>query len=46
MEPGFSMLERLGETIKVGFALGLNMEGSEKTLASLINEFGDNAVEK
>lgn len=45
-QPGFSMLERLGETIKVGLALGLNMDGCEKTLESLINEFGDKAVKK
>ncbi|GKA15007.1 RNA-directed DNA polymerase, eukaryota, reverse transcriptase zinc-binding domain protein [Tanacetum coccineum] len=44
--PGFSMLERLEETIKVGLALGLNMEGCEKTLASLINENGDEAETK
>ncbi|GJZ24777.1 RNA-directed DNA polymerase, eukaryota, partial [Tanacetum coccineum] len=33
---GFSLLERLEETIKVGLALGLNMEGCESTLAALI----------
>ncbi|GJX03840.1 hypothetical protein Tco_0189756 [Tanacetum coccineum] len=32
----FSMIERLEETIRVGLALGLNMDGCEKTLASLI----------
>ncbi|PWA92161.1 RNA-directed DNA polymerase, eukaryota, Reverse transcriptase zinc-binding domain protein [Artemisia annua] len=40
-QPGFSLLERLEETIKVGLALGLNMEGCEKTLASLIADKGD-----
>ncbi|GJY06599.1 RNA-directed DNA polymerase, eukaryota [Tanacetum coccineum] len=35
-QTGFSMLERLEETIKVGLALGLNMEGCESTLASLV----------
>ncbi|PWA63388.1 hypothetical protein CTI12_AA349520 [Artemisia annua] len=40
-KPGFSLLVRLEETIKVGLALGLNMEGCEKTLASLIAEKGD-----
>ncbi|GJS06437.1 putative RNA-directed DNA polymerase, eukaryota, reverse transcriptase zinc-binding domain protein [Tanacetum coccineum] len=44
--PSFSMLERLEETIKVGLALGLNMKGCEKTLASLINENGDEAETK
>lgn len=44
--PGFSMLERLEETIKVGLALGLDMEGCEKTLASLINEIGDKDLNK
>ncbi|PWA89223.1 RNA-directed DNA polymerase, eukaryota, Reverse transcriptase zinc-binding domain protein [Artemisia annua] len=39
-QPGFSLLERLEETIKVGLALGLNMEGCEKTLASLIADKG------
>nr|GEZ79677.1 RNA-directed DNA polymerase, eukaryota, reverse transcriptase zinc-binding domain protein [Tanacetum cinerariifolium] len=43
-QPGFSMLERLEETIKVGLALGLNMEGCEHTLASIINEKGDKVV--
>nr|GEY55309.1 RNA-directed DNA polymerase, eukaryota [Tanacetum cinerariifolium] len=38
--PGFSMLERLEETIKIGLALGLNMEGCETTLASLITDKG------
>ncbi|GJU27390.1 putative RNA-directed DNA polymerase, eukaryota, reverse transcriptase zinc-binding domain protein [Tanacetum coccineum] len=33
---GFSLLERLEETIKVGLTLGLNMEGCESTLAGLI----------
>ncbi|GJW90508.1 putative RNA-directed DNA polymerase, eukaryota, reverse transcriptase zinc-binding domain protein [Tanacetum coccineum] len=32
----FSLVEHLEETIKVGLALGLNMEGCENTLASLI----------
>nr|GEW65887.1 RNA-directed DNA polymerase, eukaryota, reverse transcriptase zinc-binding domain protein [Tanacetum cinerariifolium] len=39
--PGFSILERLEETIKVGLALGLNMEGCESTLASLVAEKGE-----
>ncbi|GJY77506.1 reverse transcriptase domain, reverse transcriptase zinc-binding domain protein [Tanacetum coccineum] len=43
---GFSMIERLEETIKVGLALGFNMEGCEKTLASLIAENGDIKVIK
>nr|GEY14186.1 hypothetical protein [Tanacetum cinerariifolium] len=38
---GFSMIERLEETIKVGLALGLNMDGCETTLASLIAGKGD-----
>ncbi|GKC92973.1 RNA-directed DNA polymerase, eukaryota, partial [Tanacetum coccineum] len=38
---GFSMLERLEETIKVGLALGFNMEGCENNIASLIAENGD-----
>nr|GEY51299.1 RNA-directed DNA polymerase, eukaryota, reverse transcriptase zinc-binding domain protein [Tanacetum cinerariifolium] len=38
---GFSLLERLDEKFKVGLALGLNMEGCEKTLASLIAGKGD-----
>ncbi|GJX60146.1 putative RNA-directed DNA polymerase, eukaryota, reverse transcriptase zinc-binding domain protein [Tanacetum coccineum] len=37
----FSLLERLTETIKVGMALGLNMEGCENTLASLIADNGE-----
>nr|GEZ57225.1 RNA-directed DNA polymerase, eukaryota, reverse transcriptase zinc-binding domain protein [Tanacetum cinerariifolium] len=41
---GFSMLERLEETIKVGLAMGLNMEGCKSTLASLIGNIGDNVV--
>ncbi|GJX36639.1 RNA-directed DNA polymerase, eukaryota, reverse transcriptase zinc-binding domain protein [Tanacetum coccineum] len=45
-KPGFSMLERLEDTIRVGLALGLNMEGCEKTLASLITEKGDNVETK
>ncbi|GKE26882.1 RNA-directed DNA polymerase, eukaryota, reverse transcriptase zinc-binding domain protein, partial [Tanacetum coccineum] len=36
--PGFSQLE---ETIKVGMALGLNMEGCETTLASLVAGHGE-----
>ncbi|GJX21028.1 hypothetical protein Tco_0223705 [Tanacetum coccineum] len=39
-QPGFSLLDRLDETIKVGLALGLNMEGCEKTLASHIANKG------
>ncbi|GJZ38058.1 putative RNA-directed DNA polymerase, eukaryota, reverse transcriptase zinc-binding domain protein, partial [Tanacetum coccineum] len=38
---GFSMVDRLEETIKVGSALGFNMKGCESTLASLIAENGD-----
>ncbi|GKC35854.1 RNA-directed DNA polymerase, eukaryota, reverse transcriptase zinc-binding domain protein [Tanacetum coccineum] len=38
---GFSMLERLEEMIKVGMALGLNMEGCKSTLASLVADKGD-----
>nr|GEV72211.1 RNA-directed DNA polymerase, eukaryota [Tanacetum cinerariifolium] len=41
IQSGFSMIERLEETIKVGLALGLNMDGCEKTLASLIAGTGD-----
>ncbi|GJU07833.1 RNA-directed DNA polymerase, eukaryota, reverse transcriptase zinc-binding domain protein [Tanacetum coccineum] len=37
----FSLVERLEETIKVGLALGLNMEGCENTLASLIAGNGE-----
>nr|GEZ76253.1 RNA-directed DNA polymerase, eukaryota [Tanacetum cinerariifolium] len=33
---GFSLIERLQETIKVGTALGLNMEGCENTLIEMI----------
>ncbi|PWA72841.1 hypothetical protein CTI12_AA072720 [Artemisia annua] len=44
--PGSSMQEHLEETIKVGLALGLDMEGCEKTLASLINEIGDKDLNK
>ncbi|PWA95475.1 hypothetical protein CTI12_AA008630 [Artemisia annua] len=45
-KPGFSMIERLEETIKVGHALGINMEGCEETLASLIAEKGEKLVNK
>nr|GEV12839.1 putative RNA-directed DNA polymerase, eukaryota, reverse transcriptase zinc-binding domain protein [Tanacetum cinerariifolium] len=38
---GFSMLERLEETIKIGTALGLNMEGCENNLTTLIANNGD-----
>ncbi|GKB93516.1 putative RNA-directed DNA polymerase, eukaryota, reverse transcriptase zinc-binding domain protein [Tanacetum coccineum] len=41
---GFSMVERLEETIKVGVALGFNMEGYENTLASLIAANRDTTV--
>ena len=34
----FSMLECIEEMIKVGLALGLNMEGCKTTLASLVAE--------
>ncbi|GJX71226.1 reverse transcriptase domain, reverse transcriptase zinc-binding domain protein [Tanacetum coccineum] len=43
---GFSLLERLKETIKVGLALGLNMEGCENTLAALIANNGERMVDK
>ncbi|GJY36035.1 hypothetical protein Tco_0421413, partial [Tanacetum coccineum] len=35
-QAGFSIIQRLEETIKVGIALGLNMEGCENTLTSLL----------
>ncbi|GJV95118.1 hypothetical protein Tco_1546695 [Tanacetum coccineum] len=35
---------RLEETIKVGLAMGLNMDGCETTLASLIANIGDTVV--
>ncbi|GKA62486.1 hypothetical protein Tco_0762005 [Tanacetum coccineum] len=38
---GFSMIARLEEMIKVGIALGFNMEGCENTPTSLIAENGD-----
>nr|GEU87648.1 RNA-directed DNA polymerase, eukaryota [Tanacetum cinerariifolium] len=37
---GFSVIEKLEETIKVGLALGLNMKGCESTLTSLIANIG------
>ncbi|GKB13345.1 reverse transcriptase domain, reverse transcriptase zinc-binding domain protein [Tanacetum coccineum] len=40
-QTGFSMIQRLEETIKVGMALGLNMEGCENTLASLVADNGE-----
>nr|GEX53010.1 RNA-directed DNA polymerase, eukaryota, reverse transcriptase zinc-binding domain protein [Tanacetum cinerariifolium] len=40
-QPSYSVLDRLEETIKVGLALGLNMEGCKKTLATLIAEKGE-----
>ncbi|GJS44824.1 hypothetical protein Tco_0594945 [Tanacetum coccineum] len=43
---GFSLLERLEETIKVGLALGLNMKGCENTLAALIANNGERMVDK
>ncbi|GJZ84430.1 reverse transcriptase domain, reverse transcriptase zinc-binding domain protein [Tanacetum coccineum] len=43
---GFSLVERLEEMIKVGLALGLNMEGCECTLAALIANNGDLKVDK
>ncbi|GJS35629.1 RNA-directed DNA polymerase, eukaryota, reverse transcriptase zinc-binding domain protein [Tanacetum coccineum] len=45
-QPGFSLLEKLEETIKVDLALGLNMEGCDKTLASLIVDKGGITVNK
>nr|GFB07118.1 hypothetical protein [Tanacetum cinerariifolium] len=41
-QAGFSMIQRLEETIKVGTALGLNMEGCENNLANLLA--GMNAI--
>ncbi|GJV93110.1 RNA-directed DNA polymerase, eukaryota [Tanacetum coccineum] len=38
---GFSMVERLEETIKIGTTLGLNMKGCENTLAALIANNGE-----
>nr|GEX44231.1 RNA-directed DNA polymerase, eukaryota, reverse transcriptase zinc-binding domain protein [Tanacetum cinerariifolium] len=38
---GFLMVERLEKTIKVGLALGLNMEGCENTFATLIATNGE-----
>ncbi|GJX97094.1 hypothetical protein Tco_0352892 [Tanacetum coccineum] len=38
---GISMLEQLEETIKVGMALGFNMDGCEATLEKIIAEIGD-----
>ncbi|GJZ83465.1 RNA-directed DNA polymerase, eukaryota, reverse transcriptase zinc-binding domain protein [Tanacetum coccineum] len=38
---GFSLVERLEETIKVGTTLGLNMEGCETTFSSLIADNGE-----
>nr|GEV73253.1 RNA-directed DNA polymerase, eukaryota, reverse transcriptase zinc-binding domain protein [Tanacetum cinerariifolium] len=38
---GFSLVERLKETIKVRLALGLNIEGCENTLATLIANNGE-----
>jgi hypothetical protein len=43
---GFSLVERLEETIKVGLALGLNMEGCENTVATLIANNGELIVDK
>ncbi|GJV94799.1 hypothetical protein Tco_1546376, partial [Tanacetum coccineum] len=45
-QSGFSILERLEETIKVGLALGLNIEGCENTLSALITKNGDVMVNK
>nr|GEX01250.1 RNA-directed DNA polymerase, eukaryota, reverse transcriptase zinc-binding domain protein [Tanacetum cinerariifolium] len=38
---GISMIEQPEETIKVGMALGFNMEGCEATLEKIIGEMGD-----
>ncbi|GKE04646.1 reverse transcriptase domain, reverse transcriptase zinc-binding domain protein [Tanacetum coccineum] len=38
---GISMLEQLEDTIKVGVALGFNMDGCEATLEKIIAEMGD-----
>nr|GEZ46144.1 RNA-directed DNA polymerase, eukaryota, reverse transcriptase zinc-binding domain protein [Tanacetum cinerariifolium] len=46
MQPCFSLLHRLEETIKVGMALGLNMEGCGKTLTYLIADKGGFVVNK
>ncbi|GJR53984.1 RNA-directed DNA polymerase, eukaryota, reverse transcriptase zinc-binding domain protein [Tanacetum coccineum] len=43
---GISMLEQLEETIKVGMALGFNMDGCEATLEKIIAEMGDVNVNK
>ncbi|GJY44702.1 reverse transcriptase domain, reverse transcriptase zinc-binding domain protein [Tanacetum coccineum] len=45
-QTGFSMIQRLEETIKVGMALGLNMEGCENTLASLVADYGEFTMNK
>ena len=42
----FSLIERIEETIKVGMALGLNMDGCESTLATLIVNNGELKVDK
>ncbi|GJR32563.1 RNA-directed DNA polymerase, eukaryota, reverse transcriptase zinc-binding domain protein [Tanacetum coccineum] len=39
IQTGFSMIGRLEETIRVGLALSLNLDGCEKTLASLIADW-------
>nr|GEY34371.1 hypothetical protein [Tanacetum cinerariifolium] len=41
---GFSMIERLQETIRVGMALGLNMDGCENTLTTLTAGNGESKV--
>ncbi|GJT46894.1 hypothetical protein Tco_0955609 [Tanacetum coccineum] len=43
---GFSVLERLEETIKVALVLGLNMEGCETTLEALIANNRECLVDK
>ncbi|GJW89550.1 RNA-directed DNA polymerase, eukaryota [Tanacetum coccineum] len=40
-QSGFSLIQRLEETMKVGMALGLNMEGCKNTLASLLADNGE-----
>ena len=43
---GFSLFERIEETIKVGMTLGHNMDGCESTLAALIANNGELKVDK
>ena len=43
---GFSLLEILQETMKVGLALGLNMQGYESTITALIANNAECMVNK